>query len=317
VTATNNNSAVIDLPCWEVLQPLVGGAGAAATPGILVNDKRGTNRFVYYLFSATSFWRYDTQANTFQQLASPPGGTTGAGTALVFDPSQNSSGYVWALISSGTGAPTWQYYNIAANAWTARSVTNLPATFGTDAALSHTCSTYNVAGDDDFIYLIGNNATVFYRYSIAGNSWSSALTACTGTSGAGCALLWMPGWDTDRIVRIRGTASATIDYYSVLNNNWTAITYVPATETFTTGSQCVSRGMANDQIFIEKDATLRIYRLDLGDATLTPVATEYLVATGAALVGDRFVYVQEANGIEFLYFGLSTSANFMRTALFF
>jgi hypothetical protein len=311
---TNNNAAIIDLPTWEVLQPLVGGAGAAATPGILCNDKRGTNRYIYYLFSATSFWRYDTYSNTYQQLASPPAGTTGAGTCMIFDPSNN---YIWALISNGTAAPTWQYYNIATNIWTARSVTNLPATFGTDAALSHTCSTYHGDGNDDYIYLIGNGSTVFYRYSITGNSWINNLTATTGVNGAGCSLAWMPGWNTDRIVRIRGGATAVIDYYSIINNNWTTITYLPATETFTTGTMIATKGMAGDKIYIQKDATLRIYCLDLGDLTLTPQATEYIVATGAALVGDRMVYVIETNGIEFIYFALHTSANFLRTPIYF
>lgn len=313
---TNNNTVIIDLPTWEVLQPLVGGAGAAATPGILVNDKRGTDRFIYYLFSAASFWRYDTYANTYQQLASPPAGTTGAGTAMIFDPSNS---YIWALISNGAVAPTWQYYNITTNAWTARSVTNLPATFGTDAALSHPCTTYGAAVSDDFIYLIGNNAIVFYRYQISTNAWVASPTTvanCNSTSGAGCGLLWTPGYNVDRIVRMRGTATATFEYYSISANTWNAITVIPATETFTTGSMVATRGIL-DEIYIQKDATLRIYRLDLGDGKITPVATEYLVATGAALAGDRFVYVKETNGIEFLYFGLHTSASFLRTPIYF
>jgi len=316
MTITNNNIACIDLPTWEVLQPLVGGAGAAATPGILCNDKRGTGRYIYYLFSATSFWRYCTWANTYQQLASPPAGTTGAGTALIYDP---SNAYVWALISNGTVTPTWQYYNTATNTWTARSVTNRPATFGTDAALSHPCTTYGEAASDDFIYLIGNAAATFYRYSISGNSWVASPTTvanCGSTSGAGCALIWTPGYDIDRIVRMRGTASATFEYYSISGNSWNAIAVLPATETYTTGTMAASRGIL-DEIFIQKDATARIYRLDLGDGSITPVATEYMVATGAALVGDRFVYVKETNGLEYIYFGLHTSASFLRTPIFF
>ncbi len=314
MAVTNNNIPVIDLPAWEVLQP---NPAASAAGVCMVNDKRGTNRYIYLLITVTSFWRYDTYANTYQQLANPPGGTVGAGTALIFDPSQGTAGRIWALISNGTAAPTWQYYDVATNTWTSRSVTNLPATFGTDAALSHTCSTYNAAGNDDYIYLIGNSATVFYRYSISGNSWIATLTAVTAAPGAGCALLWTPGWNTDRIVCIRGSATATIYYYSILNNNWTAITYVPATETFTTGSMVAQKGMTSDEIFIQKDATLRIFRLDLTDGTLVPVATEFLIATSTAIVGDRFLYVKETNGIEFLYLGLHTSVNFLRTALFF
>lgn len=311
---TNNNKPGIDLPSWEVLQSLP----AASAVGVsMCYDYRGSSRFIYLLISATSFWRYDVQANTYQQLASPPGGTVGAGTVMKFDPSRGVSGYVWALISNGTAAPTWQYYDCSANTWTARSVTNLPATFGTDAALAHSCTTYDAGGNDDYIYLIGNASTVLYRFSISGNAWVNNLTAQPSACGAGCALRWMPGWNVDRIVRIRGGATATVDYYSITGNTWTGITFLPATETFTTGTMVACRGTATDKIFIQKDATMRIYELDLSDGTLIPVATQFLIASGTAHVGDRMGYVKTTDGIEFLYIGLHTSAYFLRTGLIF
>ena len=307
----NNNIPIIDLPLWQVMQPSPAGATATASPGAMCTDKRGTLRYIYYLHSATSFWRYDVRANSWQQLASPPGGTTGAGTVLVYDPSR---GWVWALISNGTATPTWQYYDPTTNTWTARAVTGLPATFGTDASLEHTCEDYDVAGDDDYFYLVGNNATPFYRYSVLNNTWTT-LTACPSTTRAGCVLLWQPGWDADRLVRIRGGGDATIDYYSLGTPGWTALTYVPSTETFTTGSMAIERGIDTDKIFIHKDATMRIYQLSLTTGELEPFVTQNLVPTGAALVGDRLMYIKEPNGIEFLYQGLHTSANLLRTSL--
>jgi len=95
---------------------------------------------------------------------------------MVFDPSLGAQGSVWALIANAT-APTWSVYDCATNIWTAKSITNLPATIGTDVTVTHTCSAYNAAGNDDYIYLAGNNATVFYRYSISGNSWIATLAA--------------------------------------------------------------------------------------------------------------------------------------------
>ena len=308
---TNNNLPVIDLPSWEVLQPLPAASAVGVTSR---NDRRGTGRFLYTLISATSFWRYDTYANTHQQLASPPGGTLGAGTDMVYDPSLDS---VWALITSGTGAPTFQYYNCATNAWTARSVTNLGATMGTDSCLTHTCSTYDGAGNDDFIYLIGNASTVLYRYSISGNSWVNNLTVQPSACGAGCGFYWMPNVNTDRIYRIRGANTAVVDYYSIANNNWTGLTVVPATETFNTGSLNIPRGINTQKIILEHNVTLKLYELDIATGFITPKATEYLLATGATHVGNRLCYVKEANGIEFIYFGLHTSASWLRTALFF
>lgn len=310
---TNNNTLVIDLPSWEVLQPFPAATAAGACT---CNDERGSNRFIYVLLSATSFWRYCTYTNTYQQLASPPGGTFGAATNMIFDPSRGSAGYVWLHLSSGTGAPTFQYYDCAANTWTARSVVNLGATMGTECNMTHTCSTYNVAGNDDYIYLIGNASTVSYRYDIAGNAWVNNLTVQPSACGAGCYLCWMPGVNTDRIYRIRGANTATIDYYSIAGNSWTALTFYPLTETFTTGTMSICRNKDTDKIFIQHNVTLRIHELDIGDGTLIPKATEYLVATGAAHAANRMCYVKETNGIEFLYMGLHTNANFLRTALF-
>jgi len=314
MAVTNNNIPIIDLPLWQVLQPSPAGATAAASPGVMCTDKRGTRRFIYMLHSQTSFWRYDVRANTWQQLASPPAGTTGAGTALVYDPSRN---WVWALISNGSAAPTWQYYDPTTNTWTARSVSGLPATFGTDASLEHTCTDYSASGNDDYIYLIGNNATTFYQYSVTSNSWTT-LTACSSGSGAGCCLLWQPGWDANRLVRVRGSNTNTMDYYSIGTPGWTGLTINPATETFGTGTMAIERGIDTTKIFIQRNNDMRIYQLDLSTGSLEPFATQFLVPTGAVLVGDRMMYIKEpTTGIEFLYIGLHTSANLLRMPLFF
>ncbi len=311
-----NIKPLVDLPIWQQLQflPVSSLLGMS-----MCNYKAGYHathsRYIYYLASAASFWRYDTVANAWQQLASPPGGTVGAGTTLVYDPSAGTAGKVWALISSGVGAPTFQVYDCALNTWTARSVVNLPATFGTDAALTHTCSSYDVAGNDDFIYLVGNNATVLYRYSIAGNTWLATLTAVTAAPGAGCALIWTPGWNTNRIVCIRGSATATVYYYQITENNWTTITIIPATETFTLGSIACHKSGTN-YIYIQHNITGRILKLDLTLLTLRPVSVLTKVAMGAAIVGDRLIYTESVDGVGYIYLGQHTGTYFFRLGLF-
>lgn len=308
---TNNNKVQIDLPIWQAIQPL---PAAAAVGVCCCNDRRGTNRYIYILISATSFWRYDTWANTYQQLASPPGGTVGAGTCLAFDPSRGTAGYVWALITNGTVAPTFQYYDCAANTWTARSVTNLPATFGTDGALCHPCTSFSPSpASDDYIYLIGNAATVFYIYSISGNSWATG-TAITAAPGAGCGIHWSGTYNIDKLVVLRGNATATVYEYTISTPGWVTRTIIPATETFTTGTvTCCPAGLG--RMFIQQNISGKIYSLDLTTWALTPVCTEYLMAAGTAHVGDRFNYVLTADGIAFLYLGLTTSAYMLRTPL--
>jgi hypothetical protein len=309
MAVANNMLTTLDLPMWEILltTPAASAAGVCTCC-----DPRGTGRYVYILISATSFWRYDTWANSYQQLASPPGGTLGVGTCMCFDV---STGRVWALITNGSAAPTWQYYDPATNTWTSRSVVNLPATFGTEGALVHTDTTVAVTGNDDYFYLIGNAATALYRYSIAGNSWIATLTAAGSTSGAGCGFAWLPSYGAgDRIVRFRGTASATLDYYSIVGNNWTPLTYLPATETFTTGTIVTHGPQDTAQVlYIQRDISGRIYKLDLAALTLGLVATQYLVASGAAHAGQRLNYVKSVDGIEFLYLWLHTSSAYLRT----
>lgn len=310
---TNNNKVQIDLPIWQPLQPLPANSAVGVST---CNDRRGTNRYIYLLISATSFWRYDTWANTYQQLASPPGGTVGAGTCLAFDPSKGTAGYVWALITNGTVAPTFQYYDCAANTWTARSVTNLPATFGTDGHMIHPCTSYSpTPASDDFIYLIGNNATVFYIYTISTNTWATG-TAVTGAPGAGCAIHWSGVYNVDKLIVVRGGATASIYEYTISTPGWVTRTLKPATETFTTGTNsCCPSGLG--KIYIQKDITGRIYEINLTTWEITPVCTEFLMASGTAHVGDRFNYVITVDAIAFLYLGLTTSAYYQRTPLLF
>ena len=408
---TNNNKVIIDQPVWEQLN----FAPAASAAGVCLVDDN--DRFIYVLFSATSFWRFDTWGGTWQQLANPPGGTLGAGTCLQYTKMMgdqfpvSSTGIVYgsvlALISNGVAAPTWQRYNIATNAWSALSVTNLPATFGTDgsiafpspamnnytgsyhatvlqtitatasaaigatsvtvsalptalpanavlnfgttaspkyavltaaaaaAATSITVRPLTVAlgGTEtalwyDHMYLVGNNATQMYRYTLSSNAWSTtsanagnpALAAVTAAPGAGGALKWLPGDNTGRLVCIRGAASASVYLYDLVANTWSTLTFHPATETFTTGT-CFGVELDSNgkpiRVLMQKDATNRIYRLDVTNANLTPMATQWLLSQGAAAVGDRASILKTTDGIQFFYMILNTSSSFVRSPLFF
>lgn len=306
---TNNNKVQLDLPWWEVLctPPIT------ATVGICgCNDRRGTDRYIYVLFSATSFWRYDTWGNTWQQLASPPAGTVGAGTCMCFDPSR---GYVWAFIANGTAANTFQYYDTATNTWTARSVTGVTATFGTDGSLCHTCTTYHGSGDDDAIYLIGNAGTAWFKYSVTGNSWSTMGTALTATAGAGSEVLWLPTWDPDKLLIVRGTATATIYQYVISTPAISTLTYIPASETFTTGSQAVERNLTT--FLLQQSALNRITEFKPTTLTLEPVASSLLVPNSTAHVGRRLWWVKTADNIEYLYYMPQTQNFLVRAGLLF
>lgn len=303
----NNNRAIIDTPMFQVMA----APPASATVGTCLTGDSA--RYLYFLVSAVSFHRYDTWADAWMQLASPPGGTVGLGTCLQWD---SVSSQLWALITNGVAAPTFQVYSPATNTWTTKTVVNLPATFGTAGNMAMP-TTGGGAASSDFIYLVGNNATVFYRYSISGNSWST-LTAALATMGGGCSLAFVPGYGGggDRIVALRATASASLYYYSITGNSWTTIAYKPDTETFTTGTSLCKllTGSPTPRLIITKDATGKIFELDLnGAGTMNMFANQNTVANSTAVAGSRMDTVVSPDSIEYVYLIPNTTAQILRT----
>jgi hypothetical protein len=88
-------------------------------------------------------------------------------------------------IVSGTGAG--QIRTIASNTGTVIT-TSASWTTNPDAT-----SVYNIEGNDDFLYLLGNNAVTMYRYSISANTWTTlAPTAArAGAHGVGGTADWI------------------------------------------------------------------------------------------------------------------------------
>jgi hypothetical protein len=312
---SHNLKPGIDLPIYQWLRFM---PASSANGACMCNDERGTNRFIYFLFAANSFWRYDTWADSWQQLANPPSFTFGAGTAMVFDPSRGDQGYIWLLgPSSSSPYAIFAFYDIANNTWTSRAApSGLSAQWGTDAALVHTCSAYNSSGNDDYIYLIGNNSTVFYRYSISANTWTT-LAGLPAGAGAGCAIHWDwgPGGDADKLYVLRGAGTSTIYGYSISANSWTTVTYNPATETFTTGTT-TAYDYSRRRIWIVKDNTHRMYYFDLATMTIFPGGL-WPYVSGNAIVGDGLCFVKTPDGAEYLYYRRQSGTEFWRTLIFF
>jgi len=89
----------VDLPVWEWTRPLP----IAATAGLScvcnadnVDFNEVSGRYIYMLLNATNFWRYDTVADSYLQLASP-GITPATASSMQFAGAQ---GYYGRVISS-------------------------------------------------------------------------------------------------------------------------------------------------------------------------------------------------------------------------
>lgn len=317
------------------------------------------------------------------------------------------SGSLW-FMNAGTVAVGFSVYDIATNAWTARSVTNLPTAWGTDAKLVATMgsaaamssgnvasggastltvsgkswatnmwanyqvritagtgigqirtiasntatvittsaawtvnpdntSQYKIEGNDDYFYLLGNNAVTMYRFSVSGNAWTvlSPTAARAAAPGAGLTANWIDGvsqWSSLEtapahylstlfkqngryIYSFRGAGGNVLDVYDIAANTWiSGVAYGNQQETFTTGSSACDM---NGIIYINKEATGRIFGFFVNDNRLDPIATNtnQVALGGTAVNGDKMFicpYIDGATQINFLYVLRQSSTDMMR-----
>lgn len=195
-------------------------------------------------------------------------------------------------------------------------------------------STYVIEGDNNSLYLFGNNAVTAYKYSISANTWATlAPTAArAGAMAAGGTADWIDGVETWNaasssvnhylttiqrqngrfIYSFRGGASSALDIYDIALNTWiSGVVYGNQLETFTTGSCSVDVAGA---ILIQKEGTGRIFRFDVARNVLEPYTTNvYMQSTTTE--GDK-MFVQTfkdgATKIRFLYTQMHSRAELLR-----
>lgn len=249
--------------------------------------------------------------------------TAGASTTITLEASKTMLLNQWAnnqiRIISGTGAG--QIRTISSNTAGASSVLTVSAAW---TVTPDATSVYRIEGNDDYFYLLGNNAVTMYRYSISGNSWTtlSPTAARAGAAAAGCTADWIDAvpateWNdgtysnhyTTTLVHqngrylycFRGGASSTLDVYDISANTWISnISYGQQAETFTSGSCSVDM---NGLIYIQKDATGRIFKFDVAKNVLDPF-TLNPVPQGAAVTGDKMAFQTYKDGgtaVNYLY----------------
>lgn len=261
---------------------------------------------------STPAW-LDTGFNSFATGTATAGGaSTLTNSAKTWTTNQWTNYQI--RISSGTGAG--QIRTIASN--TATVITVSAAWTTTPDATSQ----YSIEGNDDFIYYLGNNAVTMYRYSISANTWStlSPGVARGGAAAAGMSAHWVwectpSEWTNESailngryIYSFRGGTSNLLDRYDIAGNSWSAVTFAPATETFTTGTKYVYKG---DYLYIQKDATGRWLRYSFPTLEMDGWGTTMLTTQGAAAAGDTafdVTYTDGATKITYVHMLLNTSA---------
>ena len=291
-----------------------------------------------------SFRKYDLATNTWTTLVNTGlPATIGTDGKLIMTPSWYDNDYEALASGTATSATATTLVN-SGKAWTAsqwvnsqirivsgtgagqiRTITANDATSVTVATWTITpdaTSVYQITGNDDFIYYMGNNAVTLYRYSISGNSWStlSPVAARAAAPGAGMSANWIrqvtdSAWTAEnsiingrRIYSFRGGGTTAIDYYDIAANTWVSgISYGPATETFTTGSKYTYYG---DFIYMQKDATNRWFKFSVPGQFMDGWTTMPVVQ-GAAIVGDTCFDIEYKDGtteIVYVYMVMNTSS---------
>lgn len=219
-------------------------------------------------------------------------GTTSSATSTTLVTTKTWTASQWinfqVRIISGTGAG--QVRPITAN--TATTLTVAAWTIIPDVT-----SVYVIEGNEDNLYLMGNNVVTMYKYSISANTWATVTPSVArgGTFASGGGANWVsnvtdPSWTNEnailngrRIYSFRGGATGALDYYDIPSNSWVALTYTPLADTFTTGS-CYDYD--DDYIMISKEATGRMFRFILAENRLIPWST-LVYPNGTATVGDK------------------------------
>ena len=191
------------------------------------------------------------------------------------------------------------------------------------AAVNYSLESGATAYYYDHMYLVGNNATVMYRYSVSGNAWATtnasavAIPAVTGAVGGGCAIKWLPSYAPDKLFIVRGNGTSNIYAYDLVANTWSTASFHPSTETFTTASTHTARSIGGKSysIISSKENTMRIYEYDPSLSRLHPKMNQWLYPTGVAVQGDRATCLRSPDEVEFYYLLLPSSTALVRCAL--
>ena len=197
-------------------------------------------------------------------------------------------------------------------------------------------STYKIEGDENAIYVLGNNAVTMYKYSISGNSWAtvSPTVARSGAPIAGMSAdfvgqtgnaVWADITDIKDgryIYSLRG-GTAVLDRFDIAGGTagagaWSAITYSPALQTFASGDSSFWDG---ENIIIAKEGSAsvpqRFYLYSLPYNTMIPFTSDWYFG-GAALLGNK-IWVKKLSStglVRWVYCLQSTATNLRRIMIY-
>jgi len=162
----NTLKTQVDLPVWEWLRfsPVAPSAGLSCSCSSEISNANSlSSRYIYYLINATNFWRYDTVADTYAQMATPP---QAPATASAMRFSSANHGYFNRVISA-----------------TSNTITSGLPFGGSAVGYKIRIVSGKGAGQERVITSVGDPIVADYGAATAGSTTSLTDTSKTWTSG--------------------------------------------------------------------------------------------------------------------------------------
>ncbi len=330
----------------------------AVASSVANNDTFRIGSGSFFIFTSgvlsTSFKRFDIATMSWGSALSITNlaGTWGTDGRMVtacmgvsYDSGTASSGGATTIVDStkAWGTDQWINYQVRITGGTGigqiRPITDSNGTTLTVATWTTNpddTSTYVIEGDENAIYLMGNNTTTTVKYSISGNSWAniSPTAARGGNAVAGMTADFVgvtgdTGWaditnikDGRYIYSFRGT-TAVLDRLSLNGGTsgaytWETVTYNPSVAVLATGS---SSEWTGEYIYFHTapsaSVPVRIYRYSVVKNSVKPVTSDWYLG-GAVNQGNKMWVrsLSSAGTIKWLYYLGHTVTLLRRIMLF-
>lgn len=168
--------------------------------------------------------------------------------------------------------------------------------------------------------ITSNTATAITISALTSNATDSYYTVYeVPAKGTGVDVKWLYGLsDANKrgrwLISPRGGGSNIFDIFDIPTSTWELTQFItPVTTTLTQGSMFVYDGV--DSYYFSKDATNRIYELDLSKFQVD-IATSIPYGHNTAILGNRFEIVKTVDGLTYLYVMRHTGQEMWRTLLF-
>lgn len=253
------------------------------------------------------------------------GTATSGGASTLTDTAKSWATNQWTnyqiRITGGTGVG--QIRTVASNTGT---VITVSAAWTTQPDAT---STYSLEGNDDFLYLFGNNATTTWRYQISNNSWTSRA-ARGGAAGAGLSGQWVyevpdADWNVENTIKngryiysFRGGSSQNLDVYDIAGNSWTT-SIPPALSSGELNGSGWKYSYSNGQIYVLPGSGgttggSRVMKFDIPKNQWEPFSQIHYTQS-TAVVGDTMFNVRYKDGateIDYVYIMLNSSNTMLR-----